>query len=354
MVAHGVPRVGQVRPAHAAQPGLARFQMHHPETGGEIEHGRDQRGDDNGAIGHVERFGHDEGHCPHDRRHDLPAHGRGRLDTPGKGGAEAEPLHQGNGELAAGHHIGDAGPGNGAHQRRRQRADLGGAAAPAADQAEGEIVEQPDHAGALEKGGKDHEDEDIGRGDIDGGAIDALGAEAEMLDDLREIIAAMHEGAGHVLAEETIGEEQAGDDDERQAHEAPGRLEDEDDHHRAGHEVGRGEEGTALEQVGVEDPVVETGRKAEHGQGPEDNAAKGGLGHQIAQQAEAEQQEKADMHGAHDLAGQRAIGGGPELEEREGYGNGKGDAPHDAGAEAGRQALDGFFGGMRRRRGGRG
>jgi hypothetical protein len=211
------------------------------------------------GVGHVQRLGHDEGDSAHHRRHDLSAHRRGGFNGASKGGAEAETLHQRNGELARRHHIGHAGAGDRAHQRRRQDADLRGAAAPRADQPKRKIVEQGDHAGALKERREDHEDEDIGRRDIDWRAIDALGAEGEILDDLIEGIAAVREYAGHVIAEEAVGQKHAGDDGERPAHQPPGRLETQRDENRADHEIGMGEKAGPLDQVDVEDPVVEAG-----------------------------------------------------------------------------------------------
>ena len=74
-------------------------------------------------------------------------------------------------------------------------ADLRRPAAPAADEPERHVVEERDHPGALEEGGEDDEDEDVGRRDVDRRAVDALGAEGEVLDDLREVVAAVDEAA---------------------------------------------------------------------------------------------------------------------------------------------------------------
>ena len=75
----------------------------------------------------------------------------------------------------------------------------------AADEPERHVVEERDHAGALQERREDHEDEDVGRRDIDRRAVDALGAEAEVLDDLREVVAAVDERRRQVLAEEAVG-----------------------------------------------------------------------------------------------------------------------------------------------------
>jgi hypothetical protein len=212
-----------------------------------------------------------------------------------------------------------------------------------ADEAEREIVEQGDHAGPLEEGGKDDEDEDVGRRHIDRRAVDALGAEAHMLDDLRNIVAAMDEGRRQILAEEAVGQEQAGDDGERPAHQPAGALEDQRDHHRADDEVGRGEKAGAQQDVVVEHPIVDAGEEAEDAQPPQSKLARARRRLQIGEQPEAEQQQEGDMHGAHDLAWQIAVGGGEELEQREGDGDGERRRAPAAHAPAGGKALGGDF-----------
>src|SRR5690606_5345617 len=94
-------------------------------------------------------------------------------------------------------------------------------------------------------------------------------AEAHVLDDLPEIVAAMDEGAVRVLAEEAVGEEDARNDGERQAHQPARGLEDEHDEHRAEREIERREEARAKQQVLVEDPVVDAGGEAEDAKAPE-------------------------------------------------------------------------------------
>ena len=205
----------------AEQAALAGLEMHHPEGRAEIEQRRHDRRLDHGGVGDVERLGHDEGDGAHHRRHDLAAHRRGRLDPAGEGGAIAEALHQRNGELAGGHHIGDAGAGDRAHQAGRDDRHLGGAAARMADEAERDVGEELDHAGALHEGAEQDEEEDVGRGDVDRRAVDALRAEGHLVDDLVEIVAAGIERRRQVLAEEAVEQEQAGDDRQRRPHRAP-------------------------------------------------------------------------------------------------------------------------------------
>ena len=73
----------------------------------------------------------------------------------------------------------------------------------------------------------------------------------------------------------------------------------------------------------------------------------GVLARRLAMQREAEQQQEADMHGAHHLARQIAVGGGAELEGGEGDGDQERDPAGKALAAARRQAFDGFFDGGR-------
>ena len=95
--------------------------------------------------------------------------------------------------------------------------------------AQREVGEELDHPGVLQEGAEQDEEEDVGRGDIDRDAVDALGAEGHLVDDLVEGVAAVIERRRQVLAEQAVEQEQAADDRQRQAHDAPRRLEDQGD-----------------------------------------------------------------------------------------------------------------------------
>ena len=90
-------------------------------------------------------------------------------------------------------HVGDARARDRAHQRRRDHAHLARARPRAAEQPHRHVVEELDHAGALQEGAEQDEQEDVGRRDTGRRAVDALGAERHMLDDLLERIAAVVE-----------------------------------------------------------------------------------------------------------------------------------------------------------------
>ena len=211
----------------------------------------------------AERLRHDEGDRAHHRRHDLSAHRGGGLDAGGKGAAIAELDHQRNRELADGDDIGDAGAGDRAHHARGEHRDLGRTAAGAAEQAERDVGEQLDHAGAFEERAEQDEQEDVGRRDVDRHAVKAFGAEGQMGDDLVEIIAAMVERRRQILAEEPVQQAGAAHQRQRQAHQPPRALEDQDRQQRADHEIEARRIAVARDQVGVEDPLVEPAQESD-------------------------------------------------------------------------------------------
>src|SRR5690606_10045978 len=136
------------------------------------------------------------------------------------------------------------------------------------DQAEGKIVEQGDHARALEKGRKDHEDEDVGGGNVDRGAVDAFDTEGENVHHLREIIATRDEGRRQVVSHKAIGEEDESDDGERKAHQPTRSFEHQYDQYGADDKIRHREEAGTHDQVAIEDPVVHAGQETEHAKRP--------------------------------------------------------------------------------------
>ena len=127
----------------------------------------------------------------------------------GEGGLVAEALHQRDRELAGGDDVGDARAVDRAHQAGRDHRHLRRPALGVADRAQRDVVEQLDHAGALEEGAEQDEQEDVAGGDVGRDAVDALGAEEHLVDDLGEVVAAMVERRRQILAEQAIGEEEA-------------------------------------------------------------------------------------------------------------------------------------------------
>ena len=203
-LAYRLPGVGAFVLGQAQQALAAGLQVHHPEGGEEVEHGRNHCGLDDLHVRHVDGFGHDEGHGAHHRWHDLPAHAGGGFHAAGERRRVAEALHQRDGELAGRHHVGHARAVDRAHERRGDHRHLRWPAARVADGAHGEIGEQVDHPCLLQEGAEQDEEVDVGGGDVGRRAEDALGAERERAQDLVRAVAAVREHAGQVLAEQAV------------------------------------------------------------------------------------------------------------------------------------------------------
>ena len=313
--------------------------MHHPERGGEIEH-RGNRGRLHDLrILDAERLRHDEGDRAHHRRHDLPAHRGRRLDAGRKRAAIAEPDHQRNRELADGDDVGDAGAGDRAHHARGEHRDLGRATAGAAEQAERDVGEELDHAGALQERAEQDEQEDVGRRDVDRHAVKAFGAERQMRDDLVEIIAAMVERRRQILAEEPVDETGAAHQRQRRTHQPPRALEDQDREQRADREIEPGRIAVTRDQIRIEDPLIEPAQEARAADQPAERAAEIALGGEVGDQAEGEENEEADMDAAHHLARQIVEGGDIKLEGREGDADPVGERAPPARAKAFRKTV---------------
>ncbi len=304
----------------ALETGALGFQVDHPEHRAEVQQRRNQRGLGDLDEGHVDGLGHDEGHRTHHRRHDLAAHrGRG-LDAAGEGRAIAEALHQRDGELAGGDHVGHAGTGDGAHQCRGHHRHLGRAAQLVAEQAHGEVGEQLDHARLLEERAEQDEQEDVGRRNVGRRAVQAFGAERQLVDDLIQVIAAVREITGQVLAEQAVGEEQPADDRQRNAHDAACGLEHQHDQRQADHHVGGGHVAGALDQVRLEIPLVEEGGETGQAEHPGHWLERlAGAARRVAEKHQ--QQQETDVTGAQHLAGHRVEGGGDDLIDGEQQGD---------------------------------
>ena len=296
--------------------------MNHPEHRTEVEQRRDQRGLGHFEEGYVDGLGHDEGHGAHDRRHDLAAHRRGRLDATSEGRAVTEALHQRDGELAGGDHVGHAGTGDGAHQCRGHDRYLGRAADLVAEQAHGEVGEQLDHPGLLEEGAKQNEQEDVGGRHIGRRAIQTFGAERQLVDDLIEPVATVHQITRQILAEKAINEEAGTDDRQGDAHDPARGFKYKHDQGQADDHVASGQVTGTLNQVRFEVPLVDgrghTGQAQQPGQRlPRTPLAEG------READEHQQQQKADVYRTQHLSGYRMESGSNDLEDGEQQRNGK-------------------------------
>ena len=131
-----------------------------------------------------------------------------------------------------------------------------------ADRAHGDVGEQADHAGALEEGAEQNEQEDVGGGHVDRDAVDALGAEEHLVDDLIEFVAARVERARQKLSEQAVAQEDRADDGQDRTHHAAAGLEHQQHDDDADHDIdGVGIAG-AQDELLVERPVIETEHKA--------------------------------------------------------------------------------------------
>ncbi len=189
-----------------------------------------------------------------------------------------------------------------------------------AEQAHGEVGEQLDHPRLLEERAEQDEQEDVGRRNVGRRAVQAFGAERQLVDDLVQVIATVGEITGQVFAEQAVGEEQPADDRQGDAHHPASGLEDQHDQRQADHHVGGGHVAGALDQVRLEIPLVEKGRETGQAKQP---------GHWLERLAvaagriaeEHQQQQEADVTGAQHLAGHRVKGGGDDLIDGEQQGD---------------------------------
>ena len=153
--------------------------------------------------------------------------------------------------MAGRDHVCDAGAGICAHQAGGDDRHLRGPAASRADEAERDVIEELDHARLFPEGAEQDEEEDVAGGDERRNTVDALRAVGHVIDDLGEIVAAVIERGGQVLAEQAIGEEEVGDNRQRRPHQRPGGGEDDGDADDAEDDVLRQGGARAQQEVGI-------------------------------------------------------------------------------------------------------
>ena len=205
----------------------------------------------------------------------------GRLDAAGEGGAVAEALHQGDRELADGDDVGDARARDRAHQRRTRTPRPWPARrgvrrpGPSATSLKSWII-----PARLEEGAEQDEEEDVGRRDVGRDAVDALGAEGDMLlDDLGEVVAAMDRAAPADAGRRGSRRGRpATDQRQGRAHQPPRRRRRRGSTSTECRRRGRTRVRIAgsRDQIGVEDPVVEPDREADDAEHPAERHARRG------------------------------------------------------------------------------
>ena len=157
---------GQLLALDAAQAQLFGLEVDGDEDAGEIQDRGQDGPDDDARIGHADVFGHQEGRCAHERRHDLPAGRGGGVDRAGEFAPITGLLHHRDRDRAGRDRVAHRRAGHHAAQRRGNDRHLGRAAGEAADEGVGQVDEELRDARALEEGAEDDEDDDEFRTDL--------------------------------------------------------------------------------------------------------------------------------------------------------------------------------------------
>ncbi len=226
------------------------------EQGGIAHESGDDGCLDDLEVGHVDIFGDDEGRRAHDRRHEL-AIGAGRyFGCGGLARGIADLLHERDRKGAGGDDIGDARSRDHSHQTARSYRRLGRPAPEPSQQGQGQVDEEPAGTGFFEQGSQqDEEIDDRGR-NPQGNAVDALGRERDLGDELSQRDALEGQHFGHPGAEEGIEGEEGDDDRQGRPHHPAGRFEqDQGDRHPHNKVQPRGEPRTQGDPFPVEHDV---------------------------------------------------------------------------------------------------
>ena len=160
-----------------------------------------------------------------------------------------------------------------------------------------------------------------------------------MGDDLIEVIAAMIERRGQILAKEPVQDAGAAHQRQRQTHQPPRALEDQHRKQCSDHEIDPGRITVPRDQVGVKDPLIKPAQESRRADQPAGQAAGIAPGCEIADQAEGHQDQKADMDAAHHLAWQHVPRRDDKLKGRECDADRVGEMAPAAGSEPFRKAV---------------
>ncbi len=275
-------------------------------------------------IRHADVLGHEEGGRAHHRRHDLAVDARGDLDGAGLLRGIAHPLHQGDGEGAAGHHVGDRRAGDHAHQPGRDHRGLGGAAAHVAEERERDLDEVVARPGLLQQRAEKDEQEDVARRNPQRHPEYPLGGQPVVRHRLDQGHALVRHDVGHEGAGESVAQHQQGDDGERRPDHPPGRLEEQQHaDHRGADVERRGLAGTRRD-LAVEKKEICAAERRDQGEHPilrRDAIARRALGEGKGEICE--EQPDAEMQRAHlgrvqheNVEDERQRRGVPQLQQR--------------------------------------
>ncbi len=278
-------QVRRARARQAAQAHLGGLDVDDVEQRAVGQEGRHEGVLDDFGVGDADILRDQEGGRPHDRRHELAVDAGRAFDRAGLHRRIADALHQGNGEGAGGHRVGDRGAGDHPGHAGGDHAGLRRTAAELAEHGKGELDEIVPGSGALEQAAEQHEQEHHAGRDSQRDAEDPFRGQPHLRGDARQGGALVGEQAGQPRAGEDVDQHDRGDRGQCRADGAPRGLQQQDDaDHRHDH-VGRGRQAGALRQLAVEHQEVAGGRDAEARQHP--------VGHRHAVARRAPQRRKA-------------------------------------------------------------
>ena len=131
----------------------------------------------NGEVGDLGPLAHDKSPGAHNGRHQLAAGGSGGLDPAGELGFEADPFHQGDGNGASAHGVGNGAAGDRSHQPAGEHGHFGGTADHAPHQGDGKADNEIAGAGFEQERSEQDEQKDKSGRDGGDGTEDAVGRE---------------------------------------------------------------------------------------------------------------------------------------------------------------------------------
>src|SRR6185312_1919800 len=147
-------------------------------------------------------------------------------------------------------------------------------------------------------------EEDIGRGDEGRRAVDTVGAEVKIIDHLIEAEAAIEQRRRQRAAEERVRDEDRAKHRQAPAHQPPRGFEQEQQYRTADGEIDVRRLARALNELGLENPMIEAEQEAEAAKAPivPRHRHLAVIARAEAYQRESQQHQEADMDRADDDA----------------------------------------------------
>ena len=243
------------------------LKVDHQEDAGEIQGGRQDGAHQDVVVLRIRHLGHQEGRGAHDGGHDLTA-GRGsRLNSAGKLGGIAGPLHQRDGDRAGGHSVAHGGAGHHAAQGGGNDSHLSGAAGGRAGDAVGAVNEERSDTSGLQEGSKQHEQEDVRGTDLDGGADDTVGGIDQVIDGALKGLVRTH-------GQQRVGHKGGRHNDDGDTDDPPAGLHQHQDRNDADDDLGGADAAAHGDQLFFKDDLIEINANCHHKQ---DNVVNGNM-----------------------------------------------------------------------------